>query len=307
VIDPNTRQPAYVVRGEPLNAERTEAVVGQIEVKRQHVRRGQIEAYTDDEPTTVTEGFLLLGCERTHSRATVGERVELYPLWWSDVPPSAATLTLQLVNSQGETGHAETFPLSARLPPHEWNGPELIRDRYAVLIPPDLLPGTYAWRAQIETYASRLDLGVLEVYVPERRYEIPQDILQVGQTLDRAVHLAGFQAGDLVPGQPLQVTLYWQAREKTQTSYKVFVQLLSDQNVVVAQSDAIPAQWTRLVPGWLPPEVIEDPHTLWLPADMSPGTYRLVSGLYEPETGRRALTLEGADVVLLFEGQTPKP
>jgi hypothetical protein len=303
VIDPNTRQPAYVVRGEPLNAERTEAVVGQVEVKRQRVRRGQIGAYADDEPATFAEELLLLGCERTHSRATVGERVKLYPLWWSDAPPKGATLTLQLVNDQGEAIYSETFSLGTRIPADQWDGPELVRDRYDVLIPPDISPGQYAWRAQIEAYDTPVDLGTLEVYVPERRYEVPQDAVVVGQTLDGAVRLAGYRAGEVEPGQPLQVTLYWQSQEVTQTDYKVFVQLLSDQNAVVAQSDAIPAQWTRLVPGWLPPEVIEDPHTLWLPADMPAGTYRLVVGLYEPKTGRRALKAEGADVVPLWEGQ----
>jgi hypothetical protein len=150
-------------------------------------------------------------------------------------------LTVQLVNDRGEALYSEPFPLGTRIPAGQWDGPELVRDRYDVLIPPDMPPGQYAWRARIEAYDTPVDLGTLEVYVPERRYEVPRDVVEVGQTLDGVARLAGYRAGKVEPGQPLQVTLYWQSQEVTQSDYKVFVQLLSDQHAVVAQSDAIPA------------------------------------------------------------------
>jgi hypothetical protein len=121
--------------------------------------------------------------------------------------------------------------------------------------------------------------------------------VSVGEVLDGFAELVGYRAGPLAPGQPLPVTLYWRAQGETKTSYKVFVHLVSAQGAIVAQSDAIPANWARLTTSWLPPEVIEDTHTLFPPTALAPGTYRLIVGLYDPPTGRRATMQTGQDSI----------
>jgi hypothetical protein len=40
-------------------------------------------------------------------------------------------------------------------------------------------------------------------------------------------------------------------------------------------------------------------HGLKLPPDLKPGDYRLIAGLYQPETGRRLLLEDGSDFVEL--------
>jgi len=61
---------------------------------------------------------------------------------------------------------------------------------------------------------------------------------------------------------------------------------------VVAQSDSFPAAGERPTTGWLPGEIISDHHTLTLLAEMSPGNYRLITGLYDPVTGERLSALD---------------
>ncbi len=53
-------------------------------------------------------------------------------------------------------------------------------------------------------------------------------------------------------------------------------------------------------------EVLSDRYELILPADLSPGTYRLYALLYDKETGVRRTTVFGLDRVLLWEGSLPR-
>lgn len=52
--------------------------------------------------------------------------------------------------------------------------------------------------------------------------------------------------------------LYWQAKAKLETSYKVSVRILDAAGAMVFQQDNVPAQWTRPTTGWRPGELIVD-------------------------------------------------
>ena len=92
------------------------------------------------------------------------------------------------------------------------------------------------------------------------------------------------------PGSVLPVALHWAAQGSVPADYHVFVHLLDVDGNRVAQSDGQPALWIRPTSDWSPGEHIEDRHALTLPADLSPGDYTLIVGLYLPETGKRLLT-----------------
>src|SRR5690606_13021717 len=85
--------------------------------------------------------------------------------------------------------------------------------------------------------------------------------------------------------------------------YTVFLQLLDEQGLVVAGRDNQP--YTGLYPTslWSPGEIIVDTFLLPLPeAGLSPGSYRLITGFYEVNTGQRlpvTLPAEGRDWVEL--------
>jgi hypothetical protein len=110
-----------------------------------------------------------------------------------------------------------------------------------------------------------------------------------GATLGRVATLPSAQAGDVLP-----VVLYWQARQPLPADYYVFVHLLDAGGKRVTQSDGQPALWTRPTSTWQPGERITDRHALSLPADLAPGDYVLIAGLYLPESGER-LTTEGGE------------
>jgi hypothetical protein len=67
----------------------------------------------------------------------------------------------------------------------------------------------------------------------------------------------------------------------------------------VTASDAIPAGWERPTTGWIADEYIADPHELVLPADLPPGNYQLLVGLYDAASGARLIMDSGKDAYLL--------
>ena len=72
--------------------------------------------------------------------------------------------------------------------------------------------------------------------------------------------------------------------------------MLDAEERIVAQSDAIPANWARPTTGWLPGEYITDEHTLAMPVDAPDGEYRIVAGMYTP-SGGRLTTPSGGDII----------
>lgn len=303
-VDPDTLGNYFVVEGVSLNAERTEAVIGEIEIGRRAV--SVVEATRLAQPgeaISIDDALSLVRCDLSRDTATVGETVSLTPLWYARACPSIRDYTLRLANPSGEYVWQETLPLSARYGVEQWKAGELVRAPVEVLLPAHLPVGNYRW--SITVGQLEIPLGSLAVSAPQRQTRFPPDIIRVGQTLGGFAELIGYQADDLQPGQPLSLTLYWRVQAETATSYKVFVHLLDAQGRPLAQSDAVPARWTRPTTGWLPPEVIADAHTLSIPAGLAPGQYHLVAGLYDPASGRRAATPEGVEQIGLGEQSVP--
>jgi hypothetical protein len=87
--------------------------------------------------------------------------------------------------------------------------------------------------------------------------------------------------------QTLDVTLYWQARAPVNENYHVFVQLLDPEGRLVTQHDGQPLHGYLPTGDWSTDEVVPDRHRLPLPDDLPPGAYKLISGMYVPETQER--------------------
>jgi hypothetical protein len=74
--------------------------------------------------------------------------------------------------------------------------------------------------------------------------------------------------------------------------------LLDPGGRLTAQSDGIPAGWSRPTTGWLPGEYITDVRALTIPPDAPAGDYILSVGLYVPG-GARLTTPDGTDAIHL--------
>ncbi len=96
-------------------------------------------------------------------------------------------------------------------------------------------------------------------------------------------------------GDTLMVRLTWSADSTPSRSYKVFVHALDATGAVIAQSDAVPAGWTRPTDTWAAGEQVEDRHGLLLPAGNPVAALRV--GLYALDDGT-PLPLKGGSAHL---------
>jgi hypothetical protein len=126
------------------------------------------------------------------------------------------------------------------------------------------------------------------VILPPAGPSIPPGVTRTRIDLGEQVQLIGyeFSSPTVKAGEPLTVTLYWQTRSFLLTSYKSFVHVTDADGNLVAQSDAVPRNWTYATTGWLPGEWIGDPHVLNVPPSAK-GNMQVWAGMYDAETLQR--------------------
>ncbi|MBE9508748.1 MAG: hypothetical protein IMY86_11955, partial [Chloroflexi bacterium] len=144
--------------------------------------------------------------------------------------------------------------------------------------------------------------STIHVTAPPHTFTAPPVGIEVEIPLGNIATLVGAtlepETGNLEPGSSVTITLIWRAEDTATKSYRVFLHLLDSEGNLIAQSDAIPAGWTRPTTGWLPGEYITDAHTLTIPPAASAGDYTLSTGLYIPG-GERLTTPDGSDAIHL--------
>lgn len=108
--------------------------------------------------------------------------------------------------------------------------------------------------------------------------------------------LAGWtrSADVVIPGQTLTLVTYWRVEGPLAPPLAVFVHLLGDDGLPIAQWDGWPVAMEGLEPG----DVVLLSHPLEVPAEIRPGRYTLQVGLYRPPDGPR-LPVAGADRLIL--------
>jgi Protein O-mannosyl-transferase TMEM260-like len=205
---------------------------------------------------------------------------------------------------------------SRSIPP--WSPGEVIVERYDVTIPFDTPPGAYPVQLGVADPSQERDLafssggtlitlGTLTIE-PARGVVPPQAVLnsalanfdseialmgatgRVGSQSARAIWTQPLVAR---PGQDVEIWLDWRALEQTETSYKVFVHLIQNDQLAAPPADyytplggAFPtALW---IPVWIEGQTVSDPHRLTLPATLAPGEYAVEIGLYDLFSKRRA-------------------
>jgi uncharacterized membrane protein len=167
-----------------------------------------------------------------------------------------------------------------------------------VRVPPDIEAG----RAELQLSDGTV-VAEFAVEVIPAQYTAPSVEVSVDVSLLGVGRLVGFslEAETIDRRQPLTVTLVWQADATPETSYTVFVQLLSAEGRVIAQSDSIPAQGGRATTGWRRGEYIVDAHELAFHDGAAPGTATLIAGMYDAATGQRVQLPSGGDAIILAE------
>jgi hypothetical protein len=137
---------------------------------------------------------------------------------------------------------------------------------------------------------SPLELILLErIKVAPETYPSVTVPRRIGADLGGQITLLGYDVNKLevIPGDVLTVTLYWEAQVPPPADYSVFLHLAASDGPPYAQDDGQPQYGTYPTSFWDVGEVVIDPRTVHIPVDLPAGDYPLVAGMYLLETGER--------------------
>lgn len=105
-------------------------------------------------------------------------------------------------------------------------------------------------------------------------------------------------ANRFAPGNPVEVTLYWQAQDITNT-YNIFLHLVDADNQLISQADIPLTNRACAADSQFSTGIVVTCDALLLPEGLAAGEYQLLAGLYDPTTGQRLTTPAGENAIHL--------
>lgn len=274
------------------------AIIGQIEI----VNPAATPEFTPQYPADhdfPDLGLRLLGYNQDRAEAMSGDSVLLTFFWECQDRSGCERFMLRLEDKAGAAAMEWSLPAAREgLPAGSWPTHGRLRGQHLIQLPASLATGRY--RFAIEGFT----LGEIAVEAPQRQFQPPALARTINATFTTAggapiatlVGIAADSSSPICPsGSPLSCSLplVWRAEAETTTSYRVFVHLVDEAGNLLAQSDAIPANWTRPTTGWLPDEYVTDTHSIAMPEESLAGPLSLRIGLYDPDSGARLTTGDG--------------
>lgn len=241
----------------------------------------------------------LIGYDQTATKWLPGEPLQV-TLDWGALRRThePLELDLQLLGPDGKVVGAAHGDLFQGKSPIERFSEGIFVSEWRIPSRADAMPGVYSlivnvvqarygyytpiqnWTGQkIETLA----LGPFKLSALPPTTDEMQSISAANVRFGDQITLLGYvlpstsvRAGNVVP-----LTMYWQSLTKPARDYTVFVHLLDANGRVLVQVDTQPHGGAYPTSLWEPREIIRDNYALQLPADLTPGAYRIEVGLYE--------------------------
>jgi hypothetical protein len=176
-----------------------------------------------------------------------------------------------------------------KTPEHDGRGWVLLAEGEQILLPPLEASEAAALQAELDS-AEPLDAATDWIGQPAAAlYAVslspeaftPQ-VVPVGASLGGEVALAGYQVESqtLSPGEPLWITLYWEAEAVAAEDYETFVQVLDASGGAVAQVHRWTLDGVYRTRLWTADEWVPTRFRLDIPPDLPPGPYTVIAGLY---------------------------
>lgn len=174
------------------------------------------------------------------------------------------------------------------------------------------------WGSPVTVYQRRVAR-----YAQPQSSEPPPEAVPLHIRFGSQVELLAYMVDKdvLRPSDVLHVTLYWQCLKPLSQDYTVFVHLLGQHDLIVAQRDAYPCLGMCPTTHWKPGEQFADPYILGVPVTaFTPDEAQLEIGLYEHASQQRltAQTAQGQvlgdsarfhtlTILPAWEGAIPNP
>jgi len=129
------------------------------------------------------------------------------------------------------------------------------------------------------------------IYQPMDAAVSPADMHRLDVEFDPGIRLFGYSLAvdSIAVGNPVEVTLHWEALSHIKDSYTVFVHLVDEKGDIIGQDDSIPRCGNCPTSVWPPGELIVDVHRFSVTHPGAGGPYRLLVGLYDLSTGKHSV------------------
>lgn len=234
----------------------------------------------------------LIAVDVVPETAVQGQWVTIEAVWGSvTAVKQDYKLCLQVGSSGPRPDIIHCQPLAPDWPTSRWQANEIVRAAYQFQLDPFITSGRQTISMTLVDDNDRavgqpVNAATLEVAALPRVFTAPALANQTNATWNNEISLLGYEyiAGN--NGDVPDLTLYWQAEQRVEKSYKIFVHLTDSAGSIAAQIDLIPRNWTYPTNWWEQGEIIAD--TFSLPINgLAPGEYDVWVGLYDPDTGER--------------------
>jgi 4-amino-4-deoxy-L-arabinose transferase-like glycosyltransferase len=137
--------------------------------------------------------------------------------------------------------------------------------------------------------------------LPKPIAALPASAQPLGTIFGESVHLLAYElAGPAAvrPGGMIPLTLYWRSDRPVNVDYTVFIHLVDEYGLIVAQRDVFHGPGVYPTRQWRSGQIFGDRYILQLPhTAFTPTQAQFVVGLYDYTTGARLLTSAGSDHV----------
>ncbi len=225
-------------------------------------------------------------------------------------PPAGLQVGLRLADESGRTwGQRDSQPVGGSQPFESAQPGQRIRDRHGLMVPAGTPPGRYTVWLKVydpqsgraldlvlpdgRTQGTEVALGQVDVW-PAERVLNPQHLpIAVRHTIDLSggVRFLGYTVGKgpFEPGRTIPVNLFWRAQRDLDQEYLAFVQVLNDQQQLLAAWEGPP---TSIFPTyeWEQGTLIRQPVELRLPATVPDGVHQLIAGMFRLSDRTRLTT-----------------
>ena len=245
---------------------------------------------TSPSPPVATSSLELLGYRGQQDNENA---LTIYPYWYTRQTPSADLLvSWQLRDEAGAiVTEATARPYFSSQLASNWPATTLVDDAYRLGLPPDLAAGTYELFVQVAEGGQATDwasLGPMKLAASDVATIEPAN--QVTALFGEQVALAGYDLRETAatgstpvvrPGDSLDYTVYWRARQPLLTSYHGFIHLVDQEGVPLVKEDHLAGSFLNDPLMWDTFSLQPDRYSLRIPEDAAGGLYWPVVGLYD--------------------------
>lgn len=241
----------------------------------------------------------LLGYDLSAEKLRPGDPLHL-SLFWKALCKMRKDydLLLQIRDDKGRVWAEGRFPLvSEGYPSSQWAKGEVLKGQYDLFVRAEA-PACESWlflnlidvASGDELLNEDISLSKLRIAGRRREFTLPEAVQHpMRADLGHRVAFLGYDLAEeeVMPGEVLHLTIYWQAQRRMGISYKVFTHLLGADGRVWGQKDNVPVCDTYPTTGWLPGEVVVDEYEILVKPSAPAGKYLIEVGMYNEATGER--------------------